>query len=99
MKFSEYKYERPDLEQYKQSMTELLEEMKQDISPEQELALVHKAFAKQDELSTMAQLVSVRNSVDTRDEFYDAEQKFWNEQQPILQQYDQAFMKQLLESI
>lgn len=98
MKFSEYKYERPDLEAYKATMTEYLEQMKQGISFEEELKIVHEAFALQDELSTMASLVSTRHSIDTRDEFYEKEQEFFNNEFPPLQQYNQQFSKQLLES-
>jgi M3 family oligoendopeptidase len=98
MKFSEYKYERPDLEAYKAKMTAYLEKMKQGISFEEELQIVHEAFALEDELSTMASLVSTRHSIDTRDEFYEKEQEFFNNEFPPLQEYSQAFSKQLLES-
>jgi M3 family oligoendopeptidase len=46
----------------------------------------------------MASLVSTRHSIDTRDSFYEQEQEFFNEHIPPLQEYSQAFSKQLLES-
>lgn len=98
MKFSEYKYERPDLDAYKAKMTEYLEKMKQGISFEEELQIVQEAFQLEDELSTMASLVSTRHSIDTRDEFYEKEQEFFNNEIPPLQQYSQQFSKQLLDS-
>ncbi len=98
MKFSDYKYERPDLEVYKASITALLEALQQDPSLEEELTIIQKAFDLQDDLSTMAGLVSVRNSIDTRDEFYETEQQFFNENIPLLQQYDQQFSMLLLKS-
>lgn len=98
MKFSEYKYERPDLEAFKTKSIALLEKMKQDPSLEEELALVQEFFNLEDELSTMASLVSTRHSIDTRDAYYEAEQEFFNEHIPPLQQYSQEFSKQLLDS-
>ena len=98
MKFSEYPYERPNLDQYKETVTALLEELKQDLTVDEERKLVQKFFDLEDQISTMASLVSTRHSIDTRDEFYETEQKFFNENVPHLQQYEQAFMKQLLES-
>jgi len=98
MKFSEYKYARPDLDSYKASMTELLDAMNNNPSVDEELALIQKVFDIQDELSTMASLVSTRHSIDTRDEFYEKEQEFFNENIPHLQQYDQLFSNALLAS-
>ena len=98
MTFNEYKYERPDLDAYKATMTELLDQMKQDPTFEEELAIIQQVFDLEDELSTLASLVSTRHSIDTRDEFYEAEQQFFNENIPPLQQYSQQFSKQLLQS-
>lgn len=98
MKFSEYIYKRPDLDVYKAQMNELLEALKKDLDVEEELKIIQKAFDLQDELDTMASLVSTRHSIDTRDEFYEKEQEFFNENVPHLQEYNQLFSKQLLNS-
>ncbi|MBQ1387051.1 MAG: M3 family oligoendopeptidase, partial [Erysipelotrichales bacterium] len=45
---------------------------------------------------TMHELVTIRHDIDTRDEFYDAESKFWNEALPQLQEYEVAFTAALL---
>ena len=98
MKFNEYKYERPDLEDYKKQMTDLLEALKNDPSVEDELQIIQQAFDLQDILETMASLVSTRHSIDTRDEYYEKEQEFLNENIPHLQEYSQLFSKHLLTS-
>jgi len=46
----------------------------------------------------MATLCSIRHSIDTRDEFYDAEQKFMDNAMPELQQYMQAWTLAMLQS-
>ena len=77
MKFNEFKYVRPDLEQFISQMKELLEVIGKDVTFEEELKAIMKVFSLNDDLSTQASLVSIRNSVDTRDEFYEKEQEFF----------------------
>ena len=79
MKFSEMPYARPDLNELKQQLQALTDQLKS--APD--YASAHEAFLAQQKLSThidtLATLSSVRNSIDTRDKFYDAEEEFWNE--------------------
>ncbi len=98
MKFEEFTYERPDLDAFKTKMNTVLDVIGSDVKIEEELTAIKKGFKLQDEINTLGQLVSVRNSIDTRDEFYDKEQTFFDENNPHLQQLDQLFMKKLLES-
>ena len=49
-------------------------------------------------VETLATLAHIRHSIDTRDAFYDAEAKFWNEAQPELQEYVQAWTMAMLQS-
>jgi M3 family oligoendopeptidase len=51
-----------------------------------------------DELDSMATLVSIRNSLDTKDEFYQKEQDFFDENGPKLQMYNNLFSKKLIQS-
>ena len=78
MKFSEMTYTRPDPEKAKQHLRELTEQLKSAKSYEEarEVFLAQQEQAKH--ISTASTLASVRHSIDTRDEFYDAEEKFWN---------------------
>ncbi len=98
MKFSEYKYERPDLELYKSQIEDLLETLDSGVSLDQEIEIVREVFELQDEMDTMHQLVATRYSIDTRDKFYEEEQEFFDENSPILQEYDQKFIDRLLVS-
>lgn len=98
MTFTDYKYERPDMDQFKAQVETILNAMKDNPTVEEEIKLVHQLFDLQDKVETMASLVSTRHSIDTRDEFYEKEQEFFNNVMPHLQQVQQAYMKQLLES-
>ena len=96
MKFSEMKYERPDLEAVKTQLRELTEALKTADSYE----TAREAFIKKDDLEkhigTFEQLAQIRHDIDTRDEFYDAESKFWDESMPTLQEDMMAFSMAML---
>ena len=98
MKFSEMPYARPDLNELKQQLQSLTDRLK--AAPD--YAAAREAFLAQQKLSmhidTLATLSSVRNSIDTRDKFYDAEEEFWNEAGPELRAYDDAWTAAMLES-
>ena len=98
MKFSEMPYARPDLNEMKQQLQSLTDQLK--AAPD--YAAAREAFLAQQKLSmhidTLATLSSVRNSIDTRDKFYDAEEEFWNEAGPELRAYDDAWTAAMLES-
>lgn len=98
MKFSEMPYARPDFEAAKKELTALTAELTQADSYES----AKTAFLKEEKLSkhlnTAATLANVRHSIDTRDEFYDNEMKFWNSAMPELQEYSQAWTTAMLAS-
>lgn len=98
MKFSEMPYERPPIDELKKQMSALTERLKNAADYESAKAV----FVEEDKLSrhvdTLVNLVYIRHSIDTRDEFYDAEQKFWDETLPELQEYEQAWIMCLMAS-
>ena len=98
MKFSEMPYERPDLAAVKQQFADLLAQLK--AAPA--YAAAREVFLREQTLSkhidTLANLASVRNTIDTRDKFYDEEMNFWNETLPQLQECENAWSKAMLAS-
>ncbi len=98
MKFSEMKYQRPDVEALKASLTELTEKLRGAGSYEE----AREAFLAKEKLEkslrTQTSLASIRHTIDTRDAFYDDEMKFWNATTPQLQAYTQEWTKAMLES-
>ena len=65
-------------------------------------AEAHAVFLEEEKLNkhvdTLAQLASVRNTIDTRDKFYDEEMNFWNEATPQLQECQNAWSRAMLDS-
>ncbi|PKK94180.1 MAG: M3 family oligoendopeptidase [Tenericutes bacterium HGW-Tenericutes-6] len=98
MNFKDYKYERPDLEKVKQEFEENIASIGGDNDVETEKKAIQKLFDLSDHLVTMQQLVGVRNSIDTNDEFYEKEQAFFDENGPVLQQYNHELSEKMLNS-
>lgn len=97
MKFSEYVYERPDVEQFKQEFTTLLKDLETGNLEEQKAAVaaINKLRSRFD---TMETLVSVRHSIDTEDAFYKAEQDYMDETGPVIQEYITDYYRALVNS-
>ncbi len=98
MKFSEMPYQRPDLEQLKAKQAELNQRLKDAKSYEEAKAVFLEDQENGKVLQTLYTLASVRHSIDTRDEFYNGEELFWNSAVPELDEYSQQWTLALLAS-
>ena len=98
MKFREMPYTRPDPEQIKSEYRGLTERLAKAQSYEEARAVFLEKEEKEKIVDTMAVLASVRHSIDTRDEFYDGELKFWDNFVPELEEYSQAWIDAMLAS-
>ena len=98
MKFSDMPYLRPELS----AMTEKMKELTASFNSAGTFEEAEKVFIAKDVFSrhvdTLINLVYIRHSIDTRDAFYDAEQQYWNEASPALQEYEQQWTQALLNS-
>jgi M3 family oligoendopeptidase len=96
--FKDYKYERPNIDELVSSGRELIEKFQNASSYEEALGFYKEFEAKERTFETMYVLTSIRNSIDTTDEFYDAESKFFAENSPRIQQVGVEFGKALVSS-
>lgn len=98
MKFNDMKYERPDFGEVKNELKSLTARLRNasDFESADEIFLENERFTKH--IATMQTLSSVRHSTDTRDAFYDGEEKAWNAALPELQEYTQEWTQALLDS-
>lgn len=98
MKFSEMPYARPDLDAMKaeyESFTNRLTAAKD--YPEAKQAFLDKEAAIK-HYDALANIAYVRHSINTKDDYYDAEQKFWNAAGPELEEYSQNWTLAMLNS-
>ncbi len=98
MKFSEMPYNRPDPEEVKNGLKDLTERLKAAKSYEEARAVFLEKEEEAKLVNTMWCLASVRHSIDTRDEFYDAENDFWDDFGPELEEYLQEWIDAMLVS-
>ena len=96
--FPEMNYERPDAEQIKENLKNLTERLKAANTYEEAKAVFLEKDRLERHVDTLATLASVRHSIDTRDQFYDGENSFWNQTLPEVQEYDQAWTAAMLAS-
>ncbi|XID91369.1 M3 family oligoendopeptidase [Paenibacillaceae bacterium WGS1546] len=87
MKFSEYKYERPDVKAFERRFKELLASFESATGYEDQHLAMTELNKMRSEFDTMQQIASIRHSIDTNDEFYKAEQDFFDENGPVAQEY------------
>lgn len=98
MKFNDYEYKRPDYEYIKKRYTELIDMFNKSNSVDEQYSYVEKINKLQKETETMAQLVAIRNSINTADEFYDIENDYIDMISPKLHGLRVEFYKALLNS-
>ncbi|MBD3948321.1 M3 family oligoendopeptidase [Tuanshanicoccus lijuaniae] len=98
MKFEDYQYERPNLESLKKQFLGFVTRIESATNANEVEIAVKGIQALQNEIITLSQLVSIRHSIDTRDTFYDEEQTFWNEAGPVINEWETAYYKAILQS-
>jgi len=98
MKFSDYIYERPDVKnlagQFKSRLNEFASANRYE---DQALAMTEMIRLRND-FDTMKEIASIRHSIDTEDELYKAEQDFFDENGPVVQEYVTDFYRELVHS-
>ncbi len=98
MKFSQMPYQRPDMEEAKRSAADMTARLRSAETYEQARAVFLEKEKAYGHLKTQATLAHIRHTIDTRDAFYDGEEKFFNAALPELQAYEQQWTKAMLES-
>ncbi|AIQ46314.1 oligoendopeptidase F [Paenibacillus sp. FSL R7-0273] len=97
MKFTEYPYERPDIDKLKQDFATLIKGLEAD-SLEEQKASITALNELRSGFETLLSLAYVRASINTLDEFYKAERNYFDEVEPILQEYITDYYKALVKS-
>lgn len=98
MKFSEIPYERMDTEKAFTDLDKIIEAFSGANSAEQQLKQFEELEKLTSKLSTQEVIANIRNTIDTRDEFYEKEREFWDEKEPLISEKILSFNKALLAS-
>lgn len=98
MKFSEFKYERPNYESNKKQISIIVENIKTSCTYEEQKKHVDKLNEIRNNIETMSTLCSIRNSINTQDEFYEKEKAYWDEYSPLYEEINSDFYKAVVDS-
>jgi M3 family oligoendopeptidase len=95
MKFSEMNYKRPDIKQVESKFVEFIQQFEAAESVDQQRSVLENINQLRSEFSTYASLASVRNSINTKDAYYEAEQEFFDNNEPLMKDLNTRFYKAL----
>ncbi len=96
--FSEYYYERPDMDALNALLKECMGKMKAAASKEEACAIFKEVHTAWEHLDTLKNVCEIRNTLDTTDEHYEEEMNFLYENVPVAELELQAFQKEVLDS-
>ena len=96
--FKDYEYKRPNLAEGKKYFYELLKEFNSSKSVDEQSKVIEKINAFRNDFSTQYNLVYIRASIDTNDEFYQQERDFLDEKTPEMEELSTEYYKALLAS-
>lgn len=98
MKFSSMPYTRPNIEELKNKLSSLQIKIKTAENAKQQISAYLEVCSLSEEYSTMGSLAYVRHTINTKDEFYDKENDFFDEKGPEIADCFQKINKSLLSS-
>ncbi len=98
IKFQDYKYTRPDMDQVKSEMEMLISEFKSADNFDNQNETMKKIIDLRNEVESMSELVGIRHTIDTTDEFYEKEQDFIDEAMPMYQGVVNEYYEALINS-
>ena len=98
MKFSELAYNRPDIAKICENLSALTEKMIAAPDAKTQIELINEKEQLLSDFGTNATIASIRHTIDTRDAFYEAENNFFDENGPVLEEKSQDFMNAVLDS-
>lgn len=98
MDFNQIKYERINYNEYKEIYRDILSKMDRAESFDKYIDLLNKINNMRNRLETMKTLAQIKFSIDTTDDFYSAENDYWDELGPMFSDLDMDLYKNILDS-
>ena len=98
MTFSQIPYVRADLAAWKQQQEDITARFRAAQTFEEADAIYREAATFDADYTSMMTIARIRNNIDTRDEFYDAEVAYYNQEMPRMQAVSKAWTEATLES-
>lgn len=98
MKFCDMPYERVDFDRVDEELTGLIRELEAAKSGEEQFAVHQRFYKLTDHVQTLMTIGEVRHDINTVDEFYEKERKYYDEMRPVYQNKVLEYMQKLYAS-
>jgi len=98
MKFEDYKYQRPNIDEIKTEYLLLLKKLKEAENFNSFGNILSQIRKIRDNFETMTSLVNIRYKINTKDKFYGSERKIIDEISPLIQNLDRDFFEIIINS-
>ncbi|MCR8746639.1 M3 family oligoendopeptidase [Romboutsia lituseburensis] len=98
MKFSEFKYERPNYEENKIQINNLIEKINNASTYKEQREYIDELNKIRNDIETMSTICSIRTSINTQDVFYEKETEYWDEYSPLYEDINSYFYKAIINS-
>lgn len=98
MKFSEMPYSRIDMDEVRMEMENLTRRLEEAGSGEEQFAVHQDYYRFTDHIMTLMTLAEIRHDIDMTDEYYKAEQDYYDTVMPQIRHLNVEYQKKLYES-
>lgn len=98
MNFTDFTYSRPEMDIFTQKFKALIDEFEQAVTFSDQDASFAAINDLRADFNSMYNICYIRHTIDTKDEFYEKENNFFDEQTPNFQALNTDFYKKLLQS-
>lgn len=98
MKFQDMPYERVNFEEVEKEFKEIMSAFDEAKNGEEQFEVHRRYYALLEKVSTLMIIANIRHDMNTADEFYDGERKYYDEQGPIFNNMMIAYQKKVYDS-
>lgn len=98
MKFSEFKYERPNYNSMKKEFLGCVEDINNSRNYKEQQKNIHKINLLRNKIETLSNIASIRYSTDTLNKFYKEEKNYWDEYMPLYEELNSHFYNAIVNS-
>lgn len=98
MKFSEFKYERPNYGSIKKEFLKCVEEINNSSCYDEQQENIHKINLLRNKIETLSNIASIRYSINTLNKLYQEEKSYWDEYMPLYEELNSCFYNAIANS-
>lgn len=98
MKFKDFEYVRPQMDNFTQTFRQLLEQFEQVTTFAEQDKLFQRINDMRTEFSSMYNICHIRHTIDTKDKFYEEENNFYDKNMPNFQGLNTLFYQKIIDS-